>query len=223
MSNDFGEGRDIRHSINFILADNRRTNNGREDEGDDFDIFTWYDHYEACRRYFLEVAQWNRDIQALCALMNIRLPYQRSSWATAAAAAAAGEDTTRATRPLSCMDVSSYTDGFSIIPYMRRLVATGLDTDSILHGFFGDFWRAGVGHIRKQERFNYLFAAKTGNWEKCKAMYDIQPFETIPFLRIVQGTDSDELSQANERWGRWMLMQDWLIGPDAPEGYMAEL
>ncbi|KZZ92368.1 hypothetical protein AAP_03023 [Ascosphaera apis ARSEF 7405] len=198
------EGRDIRHSINFILADNWRNNNGRDE---DFDIFQWHEHYELCRHYFLDVAQWNRDIQALCALMNIRLPYQRSSWAA---------------RNAQALD-PSFVDGFSVIPYMRRLVATGMDTDSILHGFFGDFWFLGVGHIRRQERFNYFFAAKTGNWERCKAMYDMPPFETIPFLRIVQGTDQEELEQAAERWGRWMLMQDWLIGPATPAGYQADL
>ncbi|KAI5292647.1 hypothetical protein KEM55_007645 [Ascosphaera atra] len=197
-------GRDIRHSINFLLADNDRTNNGRE-EG--FDVFSWYDHYEICRVYFLDIAQWNRDIQALCALMNIRLPYQ---------------NTTCPVRNVQSTD-AGIIEGFSLLPYIRRLVATGMDTGSILEGFFGDAWALGIGHLHKQERYNYLFAAKAGDWMKCKAMYDISPFETIPFLRIVQGTDREELNQANERWGRWMLMQDWCIGPDTPEGYQAEM
>lgn len=48
----------------------------------------------------------------------------------------------------------SYT---TVIPYIRRLVATGFDQQGVLHGFFGDDWPAGVGRIHEVERRKYVF------------------------------------------------------------------
>ena len=61
----------------------------------------------------------------------------------------------------------------SLIPYLRRLVVTGLDFPGVLHGFFGDDWAAGIGPLHEQERRNYMFAAKSGGWASVKRYYEV--------------------------------------------------
>ena len=41
-----------------------------------FDILEWHPAYQSCQRYFLDHAQHEPGTQALCALINIRLPFQ---------------------------------------------------------------------------------------------------------------------------------------------------
>ena len=41
-----------------------------------FDILDWYPAYQSCQRYFLDISQHEPGTQALCALINIRLPFQ---------------------------------------------------------------------------------------------------------------------------------------------------
>ncbi|KAI7540073.1 hypothetical protein KC331_g9377, partial [Hortaea werneckii] len=41
----------------------------------DFDILEWHPAYTSCQRYFLDHAQHEPATQALCALINIRLPF----------------------------------------------------------------------------------------------------------------------------------------------------
>ena len=41
-----------------------------------FDIIDWHPAYQSCQRYFLDHAQHEPGTQALCALINIRLPFQ---------------------------------------------------------------------------------------------------------------------------------------------------
>ena len=41
-----------------------------------FDILDWHPAYQSCQRYFLDHAQHEPGTQALCALINIRLPFQ---------------------------------------------------------------------------------------------------------------------------------------------------
>ena len=179
-----------------------------------FDIFTWYPHYQNCQRYFLDYAQHSVPVQALSAFLNIKLPFQRhpnpvlnSSTPTSSA----GQ-----TPPLSSPN-SDQLPTISLIPYIRRLVATGMDFPGVLHGFFGDDWGAGVGTLHEQERRNYLFAAKSGGWASVKKDYDMTPQETIPFLRPLQGSLDSEIEAAEKNWSEWLAMEDWMVGPRAPD------
>ncbi|EUC44917.1 hypothetical protein COCMIDRAFT_26786, partial [Bipolaris oryzae ATCC 44560] len=43
-----------------------------------FDIFEWHPAYQSCQRYFLDHAQHDNGVQAVCALINICLPFQWS-------------------------------------------------------------------------------------------------------------------------------------------------
>ena len=105
----------------------------------------------------------------------------------------------------------------SLIPYLRRLVVTGLDFPGVLHGFFGDDWVPGVGPLHEQERRNYLFAAKSGGWASVKKDYDMLPLETVPFLRPLQSPVDAEILAAEKSWSEWLAMEDWMVGPRAPE------
>lgn len=158
-----------------------------------FDIFAWYPRYQNCQRYFLDHAQHSIPVQALSAFLNIRLPFQRN--------------------PDSPDQVAS----ISLIPYIRRLVATGMDFPGVLHGFFGDDWGGGIGILHDQERRNYLFAAKSGGWASVKKDYDMTPQETIPFLRPLQGPLDSEIEAAEKSWSEWLAMEDWMVGPRAPD------
>ena len=105
----------------------------------------------------------------------------------------------------------------SLIPYLRRLVVTGLDFPGVLHGFFGDDWASGVGPLHEQERRNYLFAAKSGGWASVKKDYDMLPLEMVPFMRPLQGAVSAEIEAAEKSWSGWLAMEDWMVGPRAPD------
>lgn len=104
----------------------------------------------------------------------------------------------------------------TLTPYVRRLVATGFDIPSILHGFFGDDWAAGVGPLHEAERRNYLFAAKSDNWLRVKASYDMSGEQIIPFLKPLQNVSEKEIVSAETSWSDWLAMQDWMLGPRAP-------
>lgn len=182
---------------------------------DNFDIFEWYPRYQSCQRYFLDHAQHSVPVQALSAFLNIKLPFQRQPnpimnstpmSAPSAAAAAPPSDPAPPGPP-----------AVSLIPYIRRLVATGMDFPGVLHGFFGDDWDTGVGSLHEQERRNYLFAAKSGGWASVKKDYDIPPLETIPFLRPLQGPLDAEIEAAERSWSEWLAMEDWMVGPRAPD------
>ena len=91
----------------------------------------------------------------------------------------------------------------SLIPYLRRLVVTGLDYPGVLHGFFGDDWATGVGPLHEQERRNYLFAAKSGGWASVKKDYDMLPLETVPFMRPLQNPVIAEIDAAEKSCSEW--------------------
>ncbi|KAL8978316.1 MAG: hypothetical protein Q9177_006433, partial [Variospora cf. flavescens] len=110
----------------------------------------------------------------------------------------------------------------SLVPYLRRLVVTGLDFPGVLHGFFGDDWASGVGPLHEQERRNYLFAAKSGGWASVKKDYDMGPAETVPFMRPLQGAVGQEIEAAEKTWSEWLAMEDWMVGPRAPEGMQGQ-
>jgi hypothetical protein len=101
----------------------------------------------------------------------------------------------------------------SLIPFVRRLVVTGMDFPGILHGFFGDDWAAGIRPMQEVERRNYLFAAKSGGWASVKRDYDMLPVETVPFMRPLQGTSDVEINAAEKAWSEWLATQDWRVGP----------
>lgn len=105
----------------------------------------------------------------------------------------------------------------SLIPYLRRLVCTGMDVPQVLHGFFGDDWRGGVGPQREQERRNYLFAAKSGGWASVKRDYDMLPLETVPFMRPLYEPTDGEIEAAESAWSEWLALEDWMVGSRAPK------
>lgn len=166
----------------------------------DFDILEWHPAYTSCQRYFLDHAQHEPATQALCALINIRLPFQWQSNAVASstppppapglgasggsftfspfprATTASGTATGNVHSPIrsrSRIGSGHSPSAFvSLIPYIRRLIVTAFDKAPILHGFFGDDYVRGVLPHVDCERRNYLFAAKHGGWRTCKRQYD---------------------------------------------------
>ncbi len=195
-----------------------------------FDVFEWHAHFQSCVRYFLDYAQYNGPVQALAAFINIQLPFQRAqqpvlSYRSASSPSAAGGG-----HPIglgASASGSVNTNGqpgagichnATLIPYIRRLVATGFDFPAVLHGFFGDDWAAGIGPLHEQERRNYLFAAKSDSWLGVKNSYDMGNDETIPFLRPLQNVSEKEILAAESGWSEWLAMQDWMLGPRAPGG-----
>lgn len=191
-----------------------------------FDIFEWHPAYLSCQRYFLDHAQHEGSVQALAALVNISLPFQ---WTDNPIMSSSGHTPPNATGPSSYSMPwprqgpvhSSQRQGqhisVSLVPYIRRLVVTGFDTRGILHGFFGDDWKKGVGPVQDCERRNYLFAAKSVGWAKVKYQYDMSPHETVPFLKPLQNVELAEIESAEKTWSQWLAMEDWMVGPRAPE------
>ncbi|KAL7892301.1 hypothetical protein HDV63DRAFT_277009 [Trichoderma sp. SZMC 28014] len=165
-----------------------------------FDLFDWYPAYQACASFFVQRGQHSSEVQAVAAIINIRLPHQQSPPSSATS---------------STLGISHSNANISLVPYVRRLVATGFDTAAILHGFFGDSWDAGIGSIHQNERRNYLFAAKSETWLRVKASYDLEDGQTVPFLRSLQGVTEEEIQAAEANWSEWLAMQDWMLGPRA--------
>ncbi|OJD18407.1 hypothetical protein AJ78_01587 [Emergomyces pasteurianus Ep9510] len=180
-----------------------------------FDIFEWYPHYQSCQRYFLDHAQYSIPVQALSSFLNIHLPFQRQP--NPVFNSSTNVPPVNSQRIPPSFNEPHGPPAVSLVPYIRRLVATGMDFPGVLHGFFGDSWVAGVGHLHEQERRNYLFAAKSGGWASVKQDYDMPPLETIPFLRPLQGSADAEIEAAEKRWSEWLAMEDWMVGPRAPD------
>jgi len=201
---------------------------GSRQTGDpQFDIFEWYPQYQSCQRYFLDHAQHSVPVQALASFVNIRLPFQRQnptfnySAPRTPSPGPAGLGRSQPFRlhspPSPSLPSANADPCVTLIPYLRRLVATGMDFPGVLHGFFGDDWAAGVGPMHEQERRNYLFAAKSGGWASVKRDYDMLPLETVPFLRPLQGPIDAEIEAAERSWSEWLAMEDWMVGPRAPD------
>lgn len=179
-----------------------------------FDIFDWYPKYQSCQKYFVEHAQQSNPVQAVAAFINIQLPYQ---YTTNSVTNSSSRFSLTNTAPRSALASHQSYSSVSLIPFLRRLVVTGLDFPGVLHGFFGDDWAAGVGPLHEQERRNYLFAAKSGGWASVKRDYDMLPLETVPFMRPLQGPVIAEIEAAEKSWSEWLAMEDWMVGPRAPE------
>ncbi|KAL8719614.1 MAG: hypothetical protein Q9225_003388 [Loekoesia sp. 1 TL-2023] len=194
-----------------------------------FDIFDWFPKYQSCQRYFIDHSQHSAPVQAVAAFINIQLPVQRSSSPVTNSQSRLPPSpggigpinfgsTVRSPGGGSTTTPSLAYTSISLIPYLRRLVVTGLDFPGVLHGFFGDDWASGVGPLHEQERRNYLFAAKSGGWASVKKDYDMEFAETVPFMRPLQGAVGQEIEAAEKTWSEWLAMEDWMVGPRAPEG-----
>ncbi|KAF2085904.1 hypothetical protein K490DRAFT_45573 [Saccharata proteae CBS 121410] len=190
-----------------------------------FDIFEWHPAYQSCQKYFLDHAQHDGSVQAVAALVNICLPFQWSANPVMSSAGLSPHGTGPSaypptwTRhgPMPPAQRTGTVAWVSLVPYVRRLIVTGFDKDGILHGFFGDDWRKGIGPVQECERRNYLFAAKSVGWAKVKYQYDMSPHESVPFLRPLQNVHIEEIEGAEKTWSEWLAMEDWMVGPRAPE------
>lgn len=209
---------------------------------DQFDIFEWHGKFQSCVRYFLDHAQHTGPVQAVAAFLNIQLPFQKHQSITSSIrggspadqysphgmhAAAQGPAGRAGPGPASMLGggggqvphhqlQQQQASSVTLTPYIRRLVATGFDIPGVLHGFFGDDWPAGVGPLHEAERRNYLFAAKSDNWVKVKASYDMDGEQMVPFLKPLQNVSEKEIVGAETSWSEWLAMQDWMLGPRAP-------
>lgn len=207
----------------------------------EFDIFEWHAQFQSCVRYFLDHAQHTGPVQAVAAFLNIQLPFQKPNPVFSSVPSylqsprhnphgvpSSGLPGMPGPGPASLGSASGkmpmpsspgphhQAPYVTLTPYIRRLVATGFDIPSILHGFFGDDWAAGVGSLHEAERRNYLFAAKSDNWLKVKADYDMDGNQMIPFLKPLQNVSEHEIVGAETSWSEWLAMQDWMLGPRAP-------
>jgi hypothetical protein len=179
-------------------------------------MFVWYGKFQSCLRYFLDHAQYEGPIQATAALVNIQLPFQKPQYPIlssrpAGSPSAVPPPSVRGGASIPVLNPSSSFG--TLIPYIRRLVATGFDYPGVMHGFFGDDWVAGIGHLHEVERRNYLFAAKSGSWLDVKGHYDMGEGQSIPFLRPLQNVTEREILSAESNWSDWLAMQDWMVGP----------
>ncbi|CAK7220625.1 hypothetical protein SCUCBS95973_004222 [Sporothrix curviconia] len=193
-----------------------------------FDIFEWHLQYQSCIRYFIDHAQYSAPVQAVAAFVNIQLPFQRpvhpilASQPRSGASPGSGGPAARAAAAAAASAAAAAggtaqpTAFVTLVPYIRRLVATAFDFPAVLHGFFGDDWVAGIGPMHETERRNYLFAAKSDNWLKVKADYDMDENQTVPFLRPLQNVSEEEIVNAETTWSEWLAMQDWMLGPRTP-------
>jgi len=125
--------------------------------------------------------------------LNIRLPYQRDP--------PTSEYLTQRSGSPQNPRMEAWV---SVIPYLRRLVATGFDKPGILHGWFGDDWQTGIGPMHESERRNFLFAAKSGGWLNVKRDYDEVREECIPFLRPLDTIHDGEIESAEASWSNWL-------------------
>ncbi|EGP82870.1 uncharacterized protein MYCGRDRAFT_18237, partial [Zymoseptoria tritici IPO323] len=199
-----------------------------------FDILEWHPAYQSCQRYFLDHAQHDPGTQAVCALINIRLPFQwlgspvtSSSHTNHAFTFSSGNGPSNMRLNPSPSRAAGPPIFVSPIPYIRRLVVTGFDKPPILHGFFGDDYVKGIMPHVECERRNYLFAAKSGGWRSCKRAYDVGSGggvgggaggdETVPFMKALKDVPAEGVRAAEADWSRWLGMEDWMVGEDGPE------
>lgn len=50
-----------------------------------------------------------------------------------------------------------------------------------------------------------------------KRDYDMMPLESVPFMRPLQGPVNAEIEAAEKSWSEWLAMEDWMVGPRAPD------
>lgn len=217
----FGATRSSLRDTRFtgINSPSEVSSRGKAPEGPQFDIISWYPKYQSCQRYFLDHAQYEPLVQAFASFINILLPFQRLPHPVTGFSSSRSGRSRHDKDPAkssSSESSSAAASAVSLIPYLRRLVVTGMDVPQVLHGFFGDDWRAGVGPQQEQERRNYLFAAKSGGWASVKRDYDILPLETVPFMRPLNDPSEGEIEAAERTWSEWLALEDWMVGSRAP-------
>ena len=184
-----------------------------------FDPREWHRHFQNCRRFFLGHSQHSPALQAVAAYINILLPYQRypnpiSAYSPPPSTATRSGDATPSRDSPTVNDCNG--ESVSLVPYIRRLVVTGFDTQAVLQTFFGPDWVKGIGQLHEIERRNYLFASKSGSWLEVKASYEPSPNETIPYMMPIRNPVENEIRAAEEKWSEWLAMQDWMVGPRSP-------
>jgi len=186
-----------------------------------FDLVSWHPAYQSCQRYFVNHAQHSGLVQAVASFINIRLPFQ---W-TEHPLTSLPEGPSAPVQPVfgspyprapSFAQPGQALPFVSLIPYIRRLVITGFDSEGIMHGFFGSDWMKGVGSFHEIERRNYMFAAKSIPWAGVKTHYEHNADETVPFMTPVQRVQLSEIEKSDKSWSEWLAMEDWMIGPRAP-------
>lgn len=194
-------------------------NQDAKSPGFEFDMLAWYPKYQSCQRYFVDHAQHDFLVQAFAAFINIMLPFQRVPGIYTCRGAKSAKERTdemQARKEGAALPEIPPTS-ISLIPYIRRLVCTGMDVPQIMHGFFGNDWLQGIGPQTETERRNYLFSAKSAGWVGTKREYDILPLETVPFLRPLTKPHDTELEAADQAWSEWLQMEDWVIGNRSPD------
>ncbi|KAK5058941.1 hypothetical protein LTR84_011205 [Exophiala bonariae] len=217
----FGAARTSLRDTKFtgINSPSEASTRGKAPEGPQFDIISWYPKHQSCLRYFLDHAQYEPLVQAFAAFINILLPFQRQPHPVLGSGSSRSGKSRHdkdPSRPSSSERSLAAASAVSLIPYLRRLVVTGMDVPQVLHGFFGDDWRAGIGPQQEQERRNYLFAAKSGGWASVKKDYDMLPLETVPFMRPLNDPSEVEIEAAERTWSEWLALEDWMVGSRAP-------
>nr|POE52030.1 hypothetical protein CFP56_52411 [Quercus suber] len=197
-----------------------------------FDILEWHPAYQSCQRFFLDHAQHEPATQAVCALINIRLPCQwldNPIYSSTPVQQNSNQtynfnyrgNNNNLPSPVRGVNGQSANPVFvSLVPYIRRLIVTAFDRPPILHGFFGDDYTRGVLPHVDCERRNYLFAAKHGGWRSCKKQYDTGSGrggdESVPFMKPLEEAKMLELTKAEQAWSSWLAMEDWMVGPRTP-------
>lgn len=220
-SSEAGSSRSVRDArFTGVKSPAEGSDRGKVPEGSaQFDIIAWYPKHQSCQRYFIDHAQHEPLVQAFASFINILLPFQRQPhpvYSTTGSRSGKARLDKEAARP-SSSEATAAASAVSLIPYIRRLVVTGMDVPQVLHGFFGDDWRPGIGPQREQERRNYLFAAKSGGWASVKRDYDMLPLETVPFMRPLYDPTDGEIEAAERTWSEWLALEDWMVGSRAPE------
>uniref|UniRef100_L2GF52 Ilp is an apoptosis inhibitor n=1 Tax=Colletotrichum fructicola (strain Nara gc5) TaxID=1213859 RepID=L2GF52_COLFN len=158
-----------------------------------FDIFEWYPKFQSCLRYFLDHAQYTGPIQAVAAFVNIQLPFQKphnpvlSSKQTGPSSPAGPGPSTPSTARAA-----------GKLPLGAQLPSATYTTLT-------------------PYRRNYMFAAKSETWLKVKTHYDMDGEQQVPFLRPLQNVTEKEIQGAESSWSEWLAMQDWMLGPRAPD------
>jgi hypothetical protein len=62
-----------------------------------------------------------------------------------------------------------------------------------------------------------MFTTKSVGWAEVKAEYDMGPDQTVPFLKPLQRAQLAEIEKGEKHWSEWLAMEDWMIGPRAPD------
>src|SRR5271170_5565036 len=143
MDMDFNDGagpssRPFQHA-GFDASRHTNETHSRQSNEAHFEIFAWFPHYQRCVQYFLDHAQHTQQVQTLAAFVNISLPCQK--WPPIASSRPPPPHSPglplgigmgmqpQMGHPNSAFPnlnlPTSPPPAVSLIPYIRRLVATG--------------------------------------------------------------------------------------------------